>query len=172
MSKSKKDSKLIDQLSEMMKTLEKESQTLVQGPVLTTHDLATPYSHMFTSAAKRGMANKVLELKPKRKLKFLTGLNSEVEDEVVFFTAIAVGPEKIVKAARIITDLINGYAAKGHITGCLSPLSYICLFSENYQLERYAVYCFPSMTAEGAKLAHESKSIYITQEGMVGPEVT
>lgn len=172
MSKVKKNS-LVSELESLQVALEAGSdKTIIKGSALDTHDLSIPYSYMFSPAAKRGMLNKVKELCPKRKLQFISTLETEVIDKVEYFTAIAVSPEKIVKAARIITDLINSYAAKGHITGCLSPLSYIKLVNEPHQLENYAVYCFVSMTEEGSKLAAQDKSGYITQEGKMGPEVT
>ena len=171
MSKSKKGD-LSSKLADLSKAIEASSEKIVQGPALSTHDLSIPYSHMLSAAAKCGMANKVKDLFPKRKLQFLSTTQEEVIDVVQFFSAIAVGPEKIAKAARIITDLINGFAAKGYVTGCLAPLSYIKLINEPHTLERYAVYCFVAMTEEGDKAVKESKSPYAVQEGMIGPTVT
>ena len=164
-----KKQKLDEQLKELIKTLEETK--LTPGKALDTYDLSIPYSYMFTPAAKRGMATKVQSLLHKRKLQVISTLDTEVVDKVHYFSAVAMGEEKIVKAARIITDMINDLAAKGYVTGCLAPLSYIRLCTEPHQLEQYAVFCFVSLSEEGTKIVEQDRSGYITKEGGIGPKV-
>ncbi len=171
MSKSKKKDDISSKLADLTKALEDSPKELVQGPALTSYDLTIPYSHMFSTAAKHALSRKVTELNPKRKT-LLAPIEGEVYDKVEFFSAIAVGPEKVVKAARIITDLINHYAAKGYVTGCLAPLSYIKLFSEPHELPKYAIFCFVAMSDQGCKALEAAKCPYAVLEGMIGPEVT
>ncbi len=143
----------------MLEELEKLAAALEAGKEKNTPsktavnviDLSLPYNHMFNPAAKRAMTNKVDGLIVKRKKTVIDNLKLDALDTVHFFAVIASSPEKLVKAARIITNDINYLSEKGYVTGCLLPLSCVKLATEPFQLEKYAVSCYVSLTEEGSK---------------------
>lgn len=176
MKKSK--SSLVKNLEELIETLENSnelgeklaqeaSSRLVQGAALNIIDLSLPYNHMFSPAAKRGMANKVKSLNPEREIKVITTLQNKVTDRVEYLGALAMGEEKLVKAARIVADHINRYAALGYVTGCLSPLGAIRLATEPHELEKYAVFCFVSLSEAGTAMSEEERSPIRIEPGAV-----
>ena len=169
MSKPKKDN-ISSQVKDLIQTLEKkQEETVIEGPVLQTIDLSVAYSHMFSAAAKRGMATKVKELIHKRDITMPITLQTIAHDKVEFFGALAIGEEKIVKAGRLVAENINRYAAKGYVTGCLAPLAAIKLATEPHELPKYAVYCFVSLTQAGIEMAVDDK--FRTPEGGVSSVV-
>jgi hypothetical protein len=149
-----------------------DNDSVVYGGALTVHDLSIPYAHMFSPAAKKGLSRRVESVLPKRTITTVgpsPGLpGMEVIDSVQYFSIIVKGEEKIVKAARIITELLNKLAAKGYITGCLSPLSFISLPSESHELPTYAVYCWPVVTLDGVSMLEEEKPVFHVGEGQPG----
>jgi hypothetical protein len=123
---------------------------------------------MFSAAAKLGMSNKINSLLPKRTLKNPILLGTEVVDVVHYFSAVAVGADKMVKAARLVTDRINFYASKGCVTGRLSNLQAIQLINEPHELEKYAVCCFVALNHEGIEIAKTDDSGILVKEGEIG----
>lgn len=99
-------------------------------------DLSLAYNHMFSPAAKRGLARKVTILAP-------------AGEKFAYFAVLALGEEKIVKAAREIANAINSLAGKGCVTGCLSNLFVMPIANKPHELEKFVVCCFPVLTEEG-----------------------
>src|SRR4051812_18683269 len=101
---SKKSTKLNKQINQLISVLEK---TPLEPSPIQMIDLYLPYNHMFTPAAKRGLSRKINDLKPKRKIEFVSSLEDIVEDKIEYFQVVALGEEKLAKAARMITDYVN-----------------------------------------------------------------
>lgn len=112
-------------------------------------DLSLAYSYMFNAAAKKAMAVKITTLTPRRELKADPLGRTFVDDKMGYFSVMARGDEKIVEAAKCISDFINDLAGRGFVTGCLAPMSAITLFTEPHRPNEYAVFCYVSLTPEG-----------------------
>jgi len=159
---------LTAKLTDLLETLQKETQEIVTGPALQVHDLSLAYNHMFSAAAKKGMERKVTTQIVKREIVTVSQLSPQFAvDKVEYFSCIANGKEKLYKAARMVADNINRYAARGYVTGTLAPLSCIELCREPHELERYAVYCFVAMTQAGSTMAKNDTSGICTVEGAI-----
>jgi hypothetical protein len=131
-------------------------------------DLSLAYNHMLSAAAKKAMAVKITTLTPRRELKADPLGRTFVDDKMGYFSVMARGDEKIVEAAKLISDFINDLAGRGFVTGCLAPMSAIALFTEPHRLNEYAVFCYVSLTPEGEEYCDnmETKKIRI-KEGEV-----
>lgn len=122
-------------------------------------DLSVTYSHMFSAASKKGMARHVEEKRPSRKLDGVDGLIGKgvTSDVVHYFSIKARGAEKIVKAARMVTDDINLLSSKGFVTGTLMRLSCFKLDTQPHELDSYIVSCFISVTLLGDKWLEDNQ---------------
>lgn len=161
---SKKKDSLSSSLKALTEALKVSNSELTEGPTLQTVDLTVPYSHMWTPAAKLGMANRITGLVNKRENKVVRTLETHTLDRVHFFNGIAVGEDKIVKAARAVTNDINWLAGQGYVTGCLTPLSYLQLSVEPFQLPEFAVFCYISLTPEGSECVQDLETHAIEGE--------
>ena len=121
-------------------------------------DLSLAYNHMFSVATKRALSTSVKDLRPGRKIHYATALFNQVVDEVRQFAVVARGEEKVIEAAQKIVGILNELSEKEYVTGSLVRLSVIKLVNEPYQLERYLVFTYPSLNADGIRFLDNSDS--------------
>lgn len=159
-----------DTIQKFLNDLEAKSKEVTQGAVLQVTDLTLPYSHLFNAAAKAALPFKQTRLDPER----FNTLRQPIYDKVMYLSLTAMGPDAIYKAAREIADAINYMAAKGFVTGYLSPLSMLSLYNHEYECKLFAVFCFPSISPEGQDWitnSEDAKSLPFVEEGYCGRKV-
>jgi hypothetical protein len=131
-------------------------------------DLTIPYASLISRATEKAFTVKVNSNSPKR---IIPGTVNEVTDIILRFSAQARGKENVYKAAKKIMEDINYFSAKGMVTGCLAPLSYMTLQTQNFELEAYVVFCFISVPSDIDPKNIEDHMTYMTAEGGIGPVV-
>lgn len=120
-----------------------------QGSSLKVEDIYLPLNHLFDQAAKRAFENVVTQLTIQRESKVVSTTKIKVIDQVRYFGAQAVGERKIFDACQKVANIVNLYANKGYVTGVLVKLCLMQLATEPFQLERYIVFSYVSLSPEG-----------------------
>jgi hypothetical protein len=126
---------------------------------LQLHDAYLPLNHLFSQASKKAFENEVKELNPKRPDPFGLG---QIIDILVRIEAIAPGERKIFDAAKTVANLINGLADRKYITGAMTKLAIVQLYTEPFCLPEYAVFSFVSLKSES--IEEIKKRMQVTEE--------
>lgn len=134
---------ILDEAEELLKRVPDE------GSSLKVTDIYLPLNHLFDHAAKRAFETVVHQTSSQRELKVISTTRTKVIDQVKYFGATAVGERKIFDAAQKVANTVNFYANKGYVTGVLSKLIMYQLATEPFQLERWLLLSYVSLSPEG-----------------------
>lgn len=149
-----------------LEDLERLKSKTEGNPIVVT-DLSIPYYSLLTRATEKAFSVKVNTLNPRR---IDSSFISPVEDKILFFSAHARGKENVYKAAKRVMEDINKLSAQGIVTGCFAPLSYLKLYTQDFELDAYAVFCFVSVPADYNFI--DTPTSTRVNEGQTGPVIS